>query len=145
MTLDYAMFRFADDFPTAETLGELAMQVCMQDCGDDYDTDMIRGLVNAAYACARKEHDAGHDEDDGLDFSLEQREVGEQFMRRYERACKAIGEPCEEGDQWWEDWWPTDCQWTKALVSRLAQLKAGETQSVRRQLRAAFAAEGRTT
>jgi hypothetical protein len=139
MSLEYSMFRFADDFPTAETIGEMALQVCMQDFGDDYDTDMIRGLVNAAYACATKEYVAEHDESDDFDLALPQQEVAAQFLRQYERTCKGLGEFIADGDQWWEDWWPTDCQWTKDLVSKLARLKAGQTQAVRRQLRAEFA------
>lgn len=139
MSLEYSMFRFADDFPTAEAIGEMVLQVCMQDFGDDYDTDMIRGLVNAAYACATKEYVAEHDESDDFDLALPQREIETHFIDRYAQACQAIGEPWTADDQWWEDWWPTDCQWTKELVSQLARLKAGQTQSVRRQLRAEFA------
>jgi hypothetical protein len=67
------------------------------------------------------------------------REPGYLFMDKYAAACKAIGEPCNDGDAWWEEWWPTNCLWHPDDIARLARLKAGETRAVRRQLRAMFA------
>jgi hypothetical protein len=60
-------------------------------------------------------------------------------MSKYAAACKAIGEPCDDGDTWWEDWWPTNCLWHPADIARLAMLKAGEARAVGRALRAEFA------
>ena len=137
MSLEYAMFQFSDDYPTAEGVSEMIMQVCMDDsCESDYATRLIRALVNAAYQLRTLEQLAETDEDE-----VWVREVGnpaEQFMDRYAKACKKIGEPCDAGDAWWEDWWPTDCPWHPDDIARLARLKAGETRAVRRQLREEF-------
>ena len=138
MSLEYSMFRFSDDYPTAEGLSEMIMQVCMDDsCGSESVDRLIRALVQAAHELRwiEAEEDA-EDEDDVAIPSV--REPGYLFMDKYAKACKKIGEPCEEGDAWWEDWWPTDCPWHPDDIAWLARLKAGETRSVRRQLREEF-------
>jgi hypothetical protein len=139
MSLEYSLFRFSDDYPTAEGLSEMIMQVCMDEDRGDYDHTerLIAALVQAAYQLRYVE--AAADDDEGeADIAIAP-DAPALFMARYEHACKAIGEPCEDGDAWWEDWWPTDCPWHPADISHLARLKAGETKSVRRQLRAEFA------
>ena len=139
MSLEYSMFRFSDDYPTAEGLSEMIMQVCMDDERGDSDSAerLLRALINAAYELRYQGAMAESDEDEVEIPSV--REPGHLFMDKYESACKKIGEPCNEGDAWWEDWWPTDCPWHPSDVARLARLKAGETRSVRRQLREEFA------
>jgi hypothetical protein len=140
MSLEYSMFRFSDDYPTAEGLSEMIMQVCVprgdRPSNDDDHTALIRSLVNAAYHLRCIEQ---ADEVDDAEVCV--RTVDDpaaQFMDRYARACKKLGESCDVGDAWWEDWWPTDCAWHPDDIARLARLKAGETKSVRRQLRQAF-------
>lgn len=138
MSLEYAMFRFSDGYPTAEGLSEMIMQVCMDDSRDDgVAGQCIRALVNAAYQLRTLEQLAETDEDEV--WVMEVKNPGEMFMDRYSKACKKIGEPCNEGDAWWEDWWPTDCPWHPDDIALLARLKAGETRSIRRQLREEFA------
>lgn len=133
------MFRFSDDYPTAEGLSEMIMQVCMDDDrGDSEHAErLLRALINAAYELRYQEAMAESDEDDAEIPSV--REPGYLFMDKYESACKKIGEPCNEGDAWWEEWWPADCPWHPDDIARLARLKAGETKSIRRQLREEFA------
>jgi len=145
MSLEYSMFRFSDDYPTAEGLSEMIMQVCMDDDGNsDEHTSLIRSLVNAAYSLRQIEAVAEvEDEGEACVRTTDKPEA--LYMDRYAKACKKIGEPCDDGDAWWEDWWPTDCTWHPDDIARLARLKAGETKSVRRQLRQAFLeAEGKT-
>lgn len=139
MSLEYSMFRFSDDYPTAEGLSEMIMQVCMDDDrGDSEHAErLLRALINAAYELRYQEAMAESDEDDAEIPSV--REPGYLFMDKYESACKKIGEPCNEGDAWWEEWWPADCPWHPDDIARLARLKAGETKSIRRQLREEFA------
>ena len=139
MSLEYSMFRFSDDYPTAEGLSEMIMQVCMdEDRGDcDHTTRLISALVSAAYHLRYVEA-AENDEDGEADITIAT-DAAALFMSLYVKACKQIGEPCNDGDAWWEDWWPTDCPWHPADIAHLARLKAGETKSVRRQLRAEFA------
>lgn len=143
MSLEYSMFRFADDYPTAEGLSEMIMQVCMDDDsqGDDAER-LIYYLVNAAYhlRCIEQLRDTDADEPEvPVAHNAE-----ELYMSLYAKACKAIGEPCNEGDAWWEDWWPTMIRWHPEDIARLARLQAGETRAVRRQLREEFLkAEGK--
>lgn len=138
MSLEYSMFRFSDDYPTAEGLSEMIMQVCMDDsCGSESEERLIRALVQAAHELRWLEAMGAADEDEVDIPSV--REPWYLFMDKYAKACKRMGEPCEDGDAWWEDWWPTDCPWHPDDISRLAGLKAGETKSIRRQLRAEFA------
>jgi hypothetical protein len=139
MSLEYSMFRFADDYPTAEGLSEMIMQVCMdEDRGSSDNTErLIRALVVAANELRWTE--AAEDDDDESDVSIPTvREPGHLFMDKYAAACKKIGEPCDDGDAWWEEWWPTDCPWHPDDIARLARLKAGEARAVRRQLREEF-------
>jgi hypothetical protein len=137
MSLEYSMFRFSDDYPTAEGVSEMIMQVCMDDsCESESVERLIRALVNAAYQLRTLEQLAETDEDEV--WVREAENPGERFMDRYAKECKKIGEPCNEGDAWWEDWWPTDCPWHPDDIARLARLKAGETRAVRRQLREEF-------
>lgn len=139
MSLEYSMFRFSDDYPTAEGLSEMIMQVCMdEDRGNCESTErLIRYLVNATYELRYQE--AMAEGDDGeVDIPM----IPEPwclFMDKYESVCKRIGEPVCDGDAWWETWWPTDCRWHPDDIARLARLKAGAAQSLRRQLRAEFA------
>lgn len=139
MSLEYSMFRFSDDYPTAEGLSEMIMQVCMDDERGDSDSAerLLCALINAAYELRYQEAMAESDEDEVEIPSV--REPGYLFMDKYESACKKIGEPVCDGDAWWEDWWPTDCPWHPDDIARLARLKAGETRSIRRQLREEFA------
>jgi hypothetical protein len=145
VSLEYSMFRFSDDYPTAEGLSEMIMQVCMDDDrGSSDNTErLIRALVVAANELRWAE--ATEEEDDDDEVSVQTvREPGYLFMDKYAAACKQIGEPCNDGDAWWEDWWPTDCPWHPDDIARLARLKAGETRSVRRQLRKMFAEKEET-
>ena len=138
MSLEYAMFRFSDDYPTAEGLSEMIMQVCMDDsCGSESVDRLIRALVQATYELRWIEAMATAEDEDDVNIPSV-REPGYLFMDKYEQACKKIGEPCGDGDAWWEDWWPTDCPWHPDDIARLARLKAGESKSVRRQLREEF-------
>jgi len=140
MSLEYSMFRFSDDYPTAEGLSEMIMQVCVprgdRPSNDDEHTALIRSLVNAAYhlRCVEQADEV----DDSEVWVRTVDDPAAQFMDRYARACKKLGESCDVGDAWWEDWWPTDCTWHPDDIARLARLKAGETRAVRRQLRQAF-------
>lgn len=135
MSLEYSMFRFSDDYPTAEGLSEMIMQVCMNDEGDaDAGERLVRALVEAAYQLRWMEQAEELDDYDEAYVRVVEN-PGERFMDRYAKACRHIGEPCNEGDAWWEDWWPTDCPWHPDDIARLARLKAGETRAVRRQLR----------
>lgn len=145
MSLEYSMFRFSDDYPTAEGLSEMIMQVCMDnDRGDSEHAErLLRSLINAAYELRYQEAMEKSDDDDVDIPSV--REPGYLFMDKYESACKKIGEPCNEGDAWWEDWWPTDCPWHPDDIAHLARLKAGETRAIRRQLRAMWAADKEKT
>lgn len=139
MSLEYSMFRFSDDYPTAEGLSEMIMQVCMDDDhGSSDNTErLIRALVTAANELRWIE--AEENADDDAETSIPTvREPGYLFMDKYAQACKKIGEPCDDGDAWWEEWWPTDCPWHPDDIARLARLKAGETRAVRRQLREEF-------
>jgi hypothetical protein len=146
MSLEYSMFRFSDDYPTAEGVSEMILQVCVprgdRPSDDDEHTALIRSLVNAAYCLRCIEQAAELDDDEVCVRTVA--DPAAQFMDRYARACKKIGERCDEGDVWWEDWWPTDCTWHPDDISRLARLKAGETRAVRRQLREMFAKEEET-
>lgn len=138
MSLEYSMFRFSDDYPTAEGLSEMIMQVCMDDsCESESVERLIRALVQAAHELRWLEAMGAADDEDEVDIPSA-RQPGYLFMDKYVAACKAIGEPCGDGDAWWEDWWPTDCPWHPDDVARLARLKAGETRAVRRQLREEF-------
>jgi hypothetical protein len=139
MTLEYSMFRFSDDYPTSDGLSEMIMQACMdEDRGDcDHTERLIAALVQAAYQLRYVE--AAADDAEGSPEVAISSDAPALFTSRYEHACKAIGEPCEDGDAWWEDWWPTDCPWHPDDIAHLARLKAGETRAVRRQLRSEFA------
>ena len=139
MSLEYSMFRFSDDYPTAEGLSEMIMQVCMDDDRGDseHSERLLRGLISAAYELRYQEAIEKSDDEDDVDIPSV-REPEYLFMAKYEAACKKIGEPCNEGDAWWEEWWPTDCPWHPNDIARLARLKAGETRAVRRQLREEF-------
>jgi hypothetical protein len=139
MSLEYSLFRFSDDYPTAEGLSEMIMQVCMdRDPGDfDRTTRLISALVSAAYQLRCVEA-AENDEDGEANITIAT-DAADLFVSLYVKACKQIGEPCNDGDAWWEDWWPTDCPWHPHDLAHLARLKAGETKCVRRQLRAEFA------
>jgi hypothetical protein len=138
MSLEYSMFRFSDDYPTAESLSELVMQVCMggNNQGDEH-CRLIRSLVEAAHELRWIEAEEDAEDEDEVEVPAV-REPGYLFMDKYAKACKKIGEPCDAGDAWWEDWWPTDCPWHPDDIARLARLKAGETRAVRRQLREEF-------
>lgn len=139
MSLEYSMFRFSDDHPTAEGLSEMIMQVCMDDsCESESVERLIRALVQAAHELRWLKAMGAADDEDEVDIPTV-REPGYLFMDKYAKECKRMGEPCEDGDSWWEDWWPTDCPWHPDDVARLASLKAGETRSIRRQLREEFA------
>jgi hypothetical protein len=140
MSLEYSMFRFSDDYPTAEGLSEMIMQVCVprgdRPSNDDDHKALIRALVDAAYHLRCIEQAEEVDDAEVCVRTVD--DPAAQFMDRYDRACKNLGESCDVGDAWWEDWWPTDCTWHPDDIARLARLKAGETKSVRRQLRQAF-------
>jgi hypothetical protein len=137
MSLEYSLFRFSDDYPTAEGIAELVIRVCMDDDrGGDDTTRLIALLVNAAYQLRYLEA-AENDEDGEANIPIAT-DAPALFMSLYALACKKIGEPCDKGDAWWEDWWPTDCHWHPDDIARLARLKAGETRAVRRQLREEF-------
>ena len=138
MSLEYSMFRFSDDYPTAENLSEMIMHVCMEDSWESESVErLVRSLVNAAHELRWLEAMGEAEDEDDVD-TPSVREPEYLFMDKYAAACKAIGEPCNEGDAWWEDWWPTDCPWHPEDIARLARLKAGETRAVRRQLREEF-------
>ncbi|NDE18098.1 hypothetical protein EBZ80_24585 [bacterium] len=141
MSLEYSMFRFSDDYPTAEGLSEMIMQVAMNESGGEMEGEVLRRLVDAAWHLRTIEatEEAGDDEEVDIPSV---REPGYLFMDKYAAACKAIGEPCNDGDAWWEDWWPTNCLWHPGDIAHLARLKAGETQAVRRQLRRMLADKG---
>jgi hypothetical protein len=138
MSLEYSMFRFSDDYPTAEGLSEMIMQVAMNDSGSDMEGEVLRRLVDAAWHLRTIEATDEAEDEDEVDIPSV-REPGYLFMDKYAAACKAIGEPCNDGDAWWEEWWPTGCLWHPDDIARLARLKAGETRAVRRQLREMFA------
>jgi hypothetical protein len=138
MSLDYAMFRFSDDYPTADGLSEMIMQVAMNDSGDEMEGEILRRLVDAAWYLRTIEATDEAEDEDEVDIQSV-REPGSLYMAKYASACEAIGEPCEDGDAWWEDWWPTNCLWHPADIARLAMLKAGEARAVGRALRAEFA------
>jgi len=147
MSLEYSMFRFSDDYPTAEGLSEMIMQVCVprgdRPSDDDQHTALIRSLVNAAYQMRCIEQAEEVDDAEVCVRTVD--DPAARFMARYETACARIGERYDPDDVWWEDWWPTDCPWHPDDIAHLARLKAGETRSVRRQLRQAFLeAEGKT-
>ena len=137
MSLEYSMFSFEGNYPTADSMSDLIMQVAMNEYGDDLEGEILKRLVDAAWYLRCTEAVAESDEDE-VDIPSVQ-EPAALYMDLYAKACKAIGEPCNDGDAWWEDWWPQDCQWHPEDIARLARLKAGETRSVRRQLRAEFA------
>lgn len=141
MSLEYSLFRFSDDYPTAEGLSEMIMQVCVprgdRPSDDDEHTALIRSLVNAAYHLRCIEQAEEVDDTEVCVRTVD--DPGRMFLDRYAKACQKIGERCDEGDAWWEDWWPTDCMWHPDDIARLARLKAGETRAVRRQLREMFA------
>ncbi len=115
------------------------MQVCMDEDRADCDSTerLIRFLVNATYEL-RYQESAAADEDGEANIP-QARKPAELFMAKYASACKQIGEPVCDGDAWWEDWWPQDGPWHPDDIARLARLKAGQTRSIRRQLRAEFA------
>lgn len=138
MSLEYSMFRFSDDYPNADGMSEMIMQVAMNDSGDEMEGEVLRRLVDAAWYLRTIEATNDAEDDDEVDVPSV-REPGSLYMAKYAAACKAISEPCDDGDTWWEDWWPTNCLWHPDDIARLARLKAGETRAVRRQLRAAFA------
>jgi len=144
MSLEYSMFRFSDDYPTADGLSELIMQVAMNDSGGEMEGEVLRRLVDAAWYLRTIESTDESDDEDEVDIPSS-RDPASLYMAKYAAACRAINEPCDDGDAWWEDWWPTTCLWHPGDIARLARLKAGETRSVRRQLRQAFLeAEGGT-
>lgn len=136
MSLEYSMFRFSDDYPTADGLSEIMMQVCMDDDSGDSDhaERLIAALVEATYQLRYMEA-ADEDENGKADVAVADN-APKLFMTVYAKACKALGEPCDEGDAWWEEWWPTAIRWHPDDIARLAKLKAGETRAIRRQLRA---------
>ena len=125
MSLEYSLFRFSDDYPTAEGLSEMIMQVCMdQDRGDCDDTErLISALVTAAYQLRYME--AAANDDDGEANITIASDAPALFMSLYTKACKKIGEPCNDGDAWWEDWWPTDCQWHPHDIGCIEQPEKG--------------------
>ena len=133
MSLEYSMFRFSDDYPTAEGVSEMIMQVAMNEHGGELEGEILRRLVDAAWFLRTTEGLKESDEDEVDIPSV--REPARVFMEKYAAACKRIGEPCDDGDAWWEDWWPTNCLWHPNDVACLARLKAGETRAVRRALR----------
>jgi hypothetical protein len=137
MSLEYSMFRFSDDYPTAEGFSEMIMQVAMNDSGGEMEGEVLRRLVDAAWYLRTIEATDEAEDEDEVDIPSV-REPGYLFMDKYAAACKKIGEPCNDGDAWWEEWWPTDCPWHPDDIARLARLKAGETRAVRRQLREEF-------
>ena len=137
MSLEYSMFRFSDDYPDADGMSEMIMQVAMNDSGNEMEGEVLRRLVDAAWYLRVI---AATDEEDEAEADVPSvRDPGSLYMAKYAAACKASSEPCGDGDTWWEDWWPTNCLWHPDDIARLARLKAGETRAVRRQLRAAFA------
>jgi hypothetical protein len=137
MSLEYSMFRFSDDYPTAEGLSEMIMQVCMDDdrgnC--EHAARLISAFVKAAYQLRYMESD----DDDGEANIPIAADPADLFIERYTKIAQKTGMECTVGDAWWEDWWPTDCPWHPADISHLARLKVGEAQALRRQLRAMFA------
>lgn len=140
MSLEYSMFRYSDDYPTAEGLSEMIMQVCVprgdRPSDDDYHTALIRSLVNAAYELRCIEQ---ANEIDNSEVWVRTSDDPEAlFLDCYAKACQKIGERYDEGEAWWEDWWPTDCLWHPDDLSRLARLKVSETRAVRRQMREEF-------
>jgi hypothetical protein len=141
MSLEYSLFRFSDDYPTAEGLSEMIMQVAMDDSGGDMEGEVLRRLVDALWFLRTIAATAEAYDEDEVDIPSV-REPGALYMERYAQACQKIGEPCDEGDAWWEEWWPTNCLWHPAEVARLARLKAGETRSVRRESRRMLADKG---
>lgn len=137
MSLEYSMFRFCDDYPTAAGMSEMIMQVAMKYSGNDVEGEVLSRLVDVAWFLSTIEATDEADDEEEVDVPSV-RDPGSLYMDEYAAACKAIGEPCEDGDAWWEDWWPTNCLWHPHDIARLARLKAGETQAVRRQLREEF-------
>jgi hypothetical protein len=138
MSLEYSMFRFSDDYPTADGLSDMIMQVCMDNtCESESVSRLIRSLVRAAHELRWLEAIGAGDEDE-VDIP-EVPAPGELYLECYARACRAIGEHYDGDDEWWEDWWPTDCPWHPDDIARLSRLRAGATQSLRRQLRSEFA------
>jgi hypothetical protein len=139
MSLEYSMFRFSDDYPTADSLSEMIMQVCMdEDRGDcEHAERLISALVKAAYQLRYME--AAADDDDGEADIPIVNDPADVFINRYTLITKRAGMEYTVGDAWWEDWWPTDCPWHPADITHLARLKVGESQSLRRQLRQMFA------
>lgn len=140
MSLEYSMFRFSDDYPTAEGLSEMIMQVCMDEDRADNDSTqrLIRALVRATHELRYQEAIEAADDDDAVGIPAVLN-ADHLFIEKYEAISKKMGEPVCDGDAWWEDWWPTDCPWHPNDIARLARLKVGEAQSLRRQLRAEFA------
>lgn len=136
MSLEYSMFRFSDDYPTADGLAEMIMQVCMdEDRGDCDNTErLIRSLVVAADALRHSE--SSDDEEVSIPTA---HEPGRLFMDKYSAACRKLGFTPDAGDIWWEDWWPTNCPWHPDDIAHLARLKAGQSHAIRRQLRQMFA------
>jgi hypothetical protein len=98
----------------------------------------MRALVVAASELRWTEANEDDDDDESEVSVPAVREPVYLFMDKYAAACKQIGEPCNEGDAWWEDWWPTGCPWHPDDIAQLARLKAGEARSVRRQLQEEF-------
>ena len=139
MSLEYSMFRFSDDYPTADGLSDMIMQVCMDDtCESESVERLIRSLVKAAHELRWLEAIGASEDEDEVDIP-EANDPGALYLECYAKACRAIGERYDGDDEWWEDWWPTDCKWHPDDIARLARLRAGETQSLRRQLRNEFA------
>lgn len=137
MSLEYSMFSFEGNYPTADSMSDLIMQVAMNEYGDDLEGEILKRLVDAAWYLRRTEAIAESDEDEVDIPSVH--EPAAMYMDLYAKACKAMGEPCSDGDAWWEDWWPQKCLWHRSDIARLARLKAGESRSIRRQLCAEFA------
>lgn len=138
-SLEYLMFRFADDYPTAESMSEMIMQVAMDDDRGDSENSqrLLRHLVNAAYELRYQEALEDSEDEDDVTVPVAD-DPACLFMSKYEAECERIGEPVSVGDAWWETWWPIHCNWHPRDIARLARLKAGEARSIRRQLREEF-------
>ena len=100
----------------------MIMQVAMNDGGGDMARELLRRLVDAVWYLRTIE--ATDEVEDEAEVDVPSvRDPGSLYMAKYAAACKAISEPCNDGDTWWEDWWPKNCLWHPDDIARLARLR----------------------